>query len=316
MLPDFDLRRLRARDERIIQFWKAREVEWRRISDPHRSVLEPGGVESGRGLLGDRWKETLDFSFYVALRPIKKRHHLIQTEPAPDPDPALVQLDVELLNQINEWQYRNKPDHGILVTFLRFAHKIKWAVSGWEANDREAKCMLFGPRPGLRPLDLDEWRTLYTNYLDKSRFFIDYAPSIGPLLAEDSDPHKGVRDLSWTLERIAVALRDLPPESAVPVAPSVNRDEPAERPAPASPSVASSETSRPRASKPRLFKRGELDDHATTALALNPKWTNQQIADHLGCNVKSLSTPRLERFQKARKLLAESRDRFHHHEDM
>ena len=63
-----------------------------------------------------------------------------------------------------------------------------------------------------------------------------------------------------------------------------------------------------RAKRERRFKRGHLDDMALSVAALHPDWTNQQIADHLGCNVKTLSDrDRYPKFNRQRDRQRQSR---------
>jgi hypothetical protein len=55
--------------------------------------------------------------------------------------------------------------------------------------------------------------------------------------------------------------------------------------------------------KAKYFKRGELDDKAYQLLSLEPGMSNEKIAERLGCHPKSLSSPKLTKFQKLREML-------------
>ncbi len=66
----------------------------------------------------------------------------------------------------------------------------------------------------------------------------------------------------------------------------------------------------PSAKRTPRYRRGELDERATAELMNNPRLTNAQIAEILGCNPDSLKSKKLTKFHAARETLKRGKERY------
>jgi hypothetical protein len=62
--------------------------------------------------------------------------------------------------------------------------------------------------------------------------------------------------------------------------------------------------------KAKRFNRGELDDKAYQLLSVEPGMSNKEIAERLGCHPKSLSSPKMIKFQALREEVKRRKERF------
>jgi hypothetical protein len=55
-----------------------------------------------------------------------------------------------------------------------------------------------------------------------------------------------------------------------------------------------------------------LDERAATAKALHPKWSDQQVADAVGCKRTTLFKPNMENYKRVKKALKDEREKYRH----